>query len=228
MYQQVNSNLSAEEKLSRLIRQSAVQLSMHLTRLEFLTDKFFLPVDGYVGVERDYLISVLYTINETLAVLHFTGSKDIIDAIFLNNLEARDWYDEAIKEIHNSILENPAVLEDMELFETRLIQLNPPPSEEGVMEDELGDDAALSDAEREALGLNGSGDTALLDAAGGDPVEADSDSLQSALDSLDHSDPTHWTKAGDPDLTVLTELTGKQTSRVMVQKVAPDFKRKAA
>ena len=52
-------------------------------------------------------------------------------------------------------------------------------------------------------------------------------SLKDAIDVLNHEDATHWTKKeGLPDLTVLTELTGKRVSRDDVEKAAPGIVRK--
>jgi len=151
MYQTLRSTLSADEKLSRFIKQATLNVSQHFCRLSLLTEGFTLPVDNYEGFERDYLVSVLYSINENLAVLNFAGAKELTDALFLNMLDGREWYDEAISSIHEAMMEDPAILEDMDDFEEKINVLNPPPPLEPPMADELGDDEALSVEEREAL-----------------------------------------------------------------------------
>lgn len=159
MYQTLSSTLSADEKLSRLIKQATLNVSQHFARLGLLTENFSLSAEDYEGFERDYLISVLYSINENLAVLNFAGAKELTDALFLNMLPAREWYDEAIGSIHKLMMEDEAILEDMEEFEDMINVLNPRP--EPPMPDELGDDEALTDEEKASL----------TDIAGGNPVE---------------------------------------------------------
>ena len=159
MYQTLNSTLSVDEKLSRLIKQATLNVSQHFARLGLLTENFSLSSEDFEGYERDYLVSVLYSINENLAVLNFAGAKELTDALFLNMLHAREWYDRTINDIHECIMYNEDILEDMEEFENMLNVLNPPP--EQPMPDEFGDDEALTDEEKASL----------TDIAGGDPVE---------------------------------------------------------
>ena len=150
MYQTLSSTLSADEKLARLIKQATLNVSQHFARLGLLTEGFTLKPEDYEGYERDYLISVLYSINENLAVLNFSGSKELVDALFLNMLDGRQWYDEAIGSIHKNMMDDDAILEDMKDFEEMINTLNPPP-EQPPMPDELGDDEALTDEEKAAL-----------------------------------------------------------------------------
>lgn len=49
--------------------------------------------------------------------------------------------------------------------------------------------------------------------------------LLDALATLKHDDDTHWTKQGDPDLTVLKEKLGYAVSRGEVKEAAPEFVR---
>ena len=162
-YQQLSSTLSEAEKLNRLQKQAALNISHHFARLGLLTENFSLAVEEYEDTERDYLVSLLYTINENLAVLNFTGAKDLIDALFLNMLDGRAWYDAAINLVHTGMVDCPSILEDMADFEEMLNTLNPP---QEPMPDELGDDDddALTEDER---GLLNNVDPDLNDIAGG-------------------------------------------------------------
>ena len=46
-----------------------------------------------------------------------------------------------------------------------------------------------------------------------------------SLATLNHKDDTHWTKGGEPDLTVLKEKMGFAVSRGDVKEAAPEFVR---
>lgn len=51
--------------------------------------------------------------------------------------------------------------------------------------------------------------------------------IMDALKLLDPADDAHWTKAGDPNINVLTEVVGFKLTKAEVAAVAPDFKRPA-
>lgn len=150
MYQTLNSTLSADEKLSRLTKQAALNLSMHFLRLNLITTGFSVGVDKFSGIERDYVVGILYTINENLAVLNFAGAKELVDAVFMNQLDARDWYDRAIQEVHEACMNHEAVVHDMEEFEKIMERLNPKPKGQ-PMPDELGDDVALTEGDKSKM-----------------------------------------------------------------------------
>lgn len=139
MFHTIGSNLSAEEKLHRLTKQATLNLSLHLTRLRLITEGFEQPVESFVGVERDYIVGLLYTLNETIAILNSTGGRELIDAVFLQQLGGRDWYDAAIEAVHNAITELPSIENSLKIFDDTLEHLRPSPARE-PLPDELGDD----------------------------------------------------------------------------------------
>ncbi len=49
--------------------------------------------------------------------------------------------------------------------------------------------------------------------------------IKLAAELLDHTDDTHWTKGGLPDLTAITELVGSKVTRTDMEAVLPDFER---
>ena len=50
--------------------------------------------------------------------------------------------------------------------------------------------------------------------------------LLDILQSLDHDDDGHWTKAGLPDLNMVKEKMGRYVSRSQVEEAIPGFRRK--
>ncbi|MBI1425785.1 MAG: hypothetical protein GC149_20355 [Gammaproteobacteria bacterium] len=76
---------------------------------------------------------------------------------------------------------------------------------------------------------------AQLEGKGGENTDATADGggtensdLAAAVSLLNQDDESHWNKNGDPDLTVLTELTGRRVTRAEVEKAFPDLKRQQA
>lgn len=49
--------------------------------------------------------------------------------------------------------------------------------------------------------------------------------LELVLDTLDHTDGTHWNASGKPDLNYLKEMMGRYISRQLVNELAPDLER---
>lgn len=49
--------------------------------------------------------------------------------------------------------------------------------------------------------------------------------IKTAAELLEHKDDTHWTKAGLPDLTAVSELVGSKVTRNDMEAVLPDFQR---
>lgn len=52
------------------------------------------------------------------------------------------------------------------------------------------------------------------------------DDIKAALDTLDHADDSHWTKAGKPAMAAVEELLGANVSAKDVEAAYPGFVRK--
>ncbi len=126
MFMNLSSHETAEKAVNRLIKECCLNLSSHFLRLELLTEKFVLPIEGYEGVERDYVIGVIYSINEVMQFLRSLNAAQHIDALVLHNLAAKTWYDEAIEVVHSDVMKDERIKRDLAEFTRRWDIVNPP------------------------------------------------------------------------------------------------------
>lgn len=167
----LNSNPSSEERLNRLVKQAATNVALNFQRLRLMTEDWVYTQDQFVDPkERDHLVGLLYSINENLGILHTTGNSDVIDTLFLCDLDARDWYDEAIGEVHSAWENSDKAKENNERLEKIVFRWKPELAEQAAKEpipDELGDDAALTPSDRARLGEDDTEESGGLSAIAG-------------------------------------------------------------
>lgn len=123
----LNAYQNAEQIVARLSREAVLNTASHIMRLELATAGFSLEIDNFEGAERDYVIGVIYSMNEQVSLLKSLGGQSYIDALLVGNLDAKAWYDKAINTVHKAIMQDACVKEDTEEFSRRWEIVQPTP-----------------------------------------------------------------------------------------------------
>ena len=123
----INAFPTAEQIVARLTKEAAVNASSHLLRLKLVTNNFEDDLSCYDGIERDFIISIAYSMNETVALINALGAQPILDAIALQNPQAMDWYDTTIKTLHEANVDNEHLAPINEAFTAEWEKVRPSP-----------------------------------------------------------------------------------------------------
>lgn len=145
----LNAYATAEQTLSRLVKEASINLAAHITRIDIISQGGTRPLESFTGVERDLLISIMYSMNECMAVLNTTGSQLVRDAVFLGNTPAVDWYRAAIDALHTANVENEALKSFNDSFNERMSWLDGQKKPRPANADELDKAFANDDADAE-------------------------------------------------------------------------------
>lgn len=125
--QMINAHATADQTVARLTKEAAVNASSHLLRLWLLSQEGAFTPDQFEGAERDFFISVVYSMNEQVAILGAVGGQLILDAIALQNPAAMDYYDKAIRTLHKANMVNPELQDLNRQFEETWERVRPSP-----------------------------------------------------------------------------------------------------
>jgi len=146
-FNNIDGSLNLEKRAQKLVSTTAMNLSTGLHRLRIVSNGYAEGINELSGPQRDALVTNLISLSEDISTLRQLGGQTFVDALLLQNLDGRDFYEEQGKELFGSINKHADEAGHIKIFEALMNRFQPQRVE---LDDELGDDDTAETATDEA------------------------------------------------------------------------------
>ena len=123
----LNAYETADQKVARMIREACLNAASHLLRIYLVTAGLAKKPEDLTGIERDFLVSVVFSMNECVAVLNTLGGTAHLDAIALTDPDVFEYYVAAVTFFHNNNQKSPELQGINKAFEAAWLRIKPEP-----------------------------------------------------------------------------------------------------